>query len=54
MLAAVFYGCENEPLQQEPNTPKEVSAEGMIKLGKRLENSFTVENMQKAYNNLVK
>ncbi|MEW5845029.1 MAG: hypothetical protein AB1777_02060 [Bacteroidota bacterium] len=54
MLAAVFYGCEKEPLHQEPNTPKEASAEGMIKLGKRLENPFTVENMQKAYNNLVK
>jgi len=48
-----FSNCEKE---QNPQTQpiQNLAEEGMIKLGKKLENPFTVENIRKAYSNLVK
>jgi len=53
-LLIAMSGCEKDNINDEPITePKESQFyEGMIQLGKKLENPYTVENMRKAYNNI--
>jgi hypothetical protein len=53
-LLITISGCQKDDILTEPITVPEESQfqEGMIHLGKKLENPYTVENMLKAYNNL--
>lgn len=51
LFTLIFSSCEKQQIEiTEPTTNQ---PDGMIKLGKKLENPFTVENVKKAYNNLV-
>lgn len=51
LFTLIFSSCEKQEIEiTEPTTNQ---PDGMIKLGKKLENPFTVENVKKAYNNLV-
>lgn len=54
LLSFILISCEKEedlsvPKEKSPNQIKE---EDKIEIGKQLENPYSVENMQKAYNNL--
>jgi len=53
-LLIALSGCKKDNIHNEPITePKESQFhEGMIQLGKKLENPYSVENMRKAYNNI--
>lgn len=53
-LLIAISGCQKDDIVTEPITETEESQfqEGMIQLGKKLENPYTVENMRKAYQNL--
>lgn len=56
IFATVFFfqSCEkNQDLFTEPALQDEIENSGeLVKLGKKLDNPYTVENMQKAYNNI--
>ena len=56
LIGIVIYSCRKEdeilPLNEE-NT-NQIQVDGMIKLGKKLENPYSVENMQRALENLKK
>lgn len=54
VLLIAISGCQKDDILTEPITETEESQfqEGMIQLGKKLENPYTVENMRKAYQNL--
>jgi len=53
-LLIAISGCQKDDIVTEPMTEPEESQfqEGMIQLGKKLENPYTVENMRKAYQTL--
>lgn len=51
LFTLIFSSCEKQQIEiPEPTTNQ---PDEMIKLGKKLENPFTVVNVKKAYNNLV-
>ncbi|MCY1636726.1 hypothetical protein, partial [Marinifilum sp. D737] len=50
----VIAACQKEDDISPHNIKNEPLADNAIKLGKKLENPYTVENMQKAYDNLKK
>jgi hypothetical protein len=54
VLVVVSFSCQQQPLHIEDETPvlSEQDMAGMTKLGKQLENPYTVANMRKALENL--
>jgi len=56
LLGIVIYSCQKEdeilPLNEE--NINQIQVDGIIKLGKKLENPYSVENMQRALENLKK
>lgn len=54
LIGIFLYSCQNEHLHEEETLSNENFQEDMIKLGKQLENPYSVSNMQKALNNLKK
>jgi hypothetical protein len=56
LLGIVIYSCRKEdeilPLNEE--NINQIQVDGIIKLGKKLENPYSVENMQRALENLKK
>lgn len=50
----VIYSCQKEDDILEQTPVSQYSTEGMMELGKQLENPYSVENMRKALNNLKK
>ena len=54
IVLSIIWSCQKEDDISSQNTETKSLADDVIKLGERLENPYTVENMQKAYNNLKK
>lgn len=54
ILGIFLYSCQDEHHHEEETLANENFHEDMIKLGKQLENPYSVSNMQKALNNLKK
>lgn len=56
LLSLIFISCEKQSKHLEINDSENtvVEREGMMILGEKLENPYSVENMQKAYHNLKK
>jgi len=53
-MLGIIGSCQKEDDVLSPNTETNLLADEAIKLGNKLENPYTVENMQKAYDNLTK
>lgn len=56
LIGIMIYSCQKDDeilLSNEENT-NQTQTQGMMKLGKKLENPYSVENMQRALNNLKK
>lgn len=53
IMLSIIWSCQKEE-GISPQKTETSSTDDAIKLGKKLENPYTVENMQKAYNNLSK
>ncbi|MBI9068385.1 MAG: hypothetical protein JEZ09_13910 [Salinivirgaceae bacterium] len=53
-LLLAISGCQKDEIVTEPISETEESQfqDGMLQLGEKLENPYTVENMRKAYNNI--
>lgn len=54
LIGIFLYSCQNEHYHEEEILSNENFQEDMIKLGKQLENPYSVSNMQKALSNLKK
>ena len=56
LMGILMYSCQvnDEILTLNEENTNQTQIEGMIKLGKKLENPYSVENMQRALNNLKK
>lgn len=58
MLGILIYSCQNDdaitPQIEEQTYLNQENQEGLIKLGKKLENPYAIENMSKALENLKK
>ncbi|MCP4456448.1 MAG: hypothetical protein GY816_00230, partial [Cytophagales bacterium] len=52
IISVLVFSCQPLDVDPLPAYLSEADMEGMIKLGKKLENPYTVENMQKAWENL--
>ncbi|PCI31130.1 MAG: hypothetical protein COB60_12680 [Flavobacteriaceae bacterium] len=54
LIGIMLYSCQKEDEIKEQVTTSQYSTEGMVKLGKQLENPYSVENMRNALDNLKK
>jgi len=52
VIGGITWSCEEQDLIPDTKSPNELDLQGITKLGQKLENPYSVSNMQKAWDNL--